>query len=249
MALPPGVTEVSRVAAPGGGYYILGSDGGIFTEGSAQFYGSMHSFAPGQDTLAGQHQYDANSLSLNPTGGYTVKDTAGRSYNFDTNAARGFGLNVPEPRNPLYEDPAFQAFVRSSGLGLDIAAADIDRQISAKNRAYTAAVSDLTDPVYGSIEQGRKNLNNSFETRGVLRSGARDVAANQYDVRANKTLSDMAATHSDEVAGLRSQMPAKIADVARQGSEKGLDVGANQEYQRGLDDLRKKYPNVYGTGS
>jgi hypothetical protein len=247
MALPPGVTEVSRVAAPGGGVIILGSDGGIFNEGGSPFYGSMVGFGPQGDTLYGQHQYDRNSLRLDPaTGGYEVVDTEGRKYDFDPTAEQ----RAQKPAsNPLYQDPAFQAFVRSSGLGLDIAAADIDRQIAASNRAYTAKVSDMTDPNYGSIAQGRENLNNSFETRGVLRSGARDVAANRYDVAQGKTLADMASQQSGQVADLRGQMSRKIADVATQGAERGLDVGANQEYQAGLDSLRKRYPQVYGSGS
>lgn len=228
---------------------MLGSDGSVYAEDGAQYYGGANNIKG--DSLAGQHQFDQNSLALDPAGGYKITDTAGHTYDLNTDYAKANGFaggNTPAT-NPLYQDPAFQAFIRSSGLGLETAAADIDRQVAAKNRAYTAQMSDLTDPVYGSIAQGRQNLAGGYESRGLSRSGERDMGLNKYDVAQGKSLSDLAAGNAEAVSGLQAQMPAKIADVAAQGAEKGLDVGASQEYNTGLGELKKKYPNAYGTGA
>jgi hypothetical protein len=162
-ALPPGVEEVQRIAAPGGGYYVLGSDGGVFAmaddSGKAPaFYGSV----PGVkgDTLAGQHEFAAGGLELNPTGGYTATDTAGRKYGFDTNYARANGMQVPDQGNTVTSDPAFLAFLRSSGLGLETAANQVRQQTGAIQAAKQVAVGDI-DNSYGESgppHQGRHGV-------------------------------------------------------------------------------------------
>lgn len=78
--LPAGVTEVARVQAKEGGYYILGSDGGVFTEGNAPFYGSYWSLPEGarNDPNRGW-----SNIYINPNGGYMLEATTGETYNFN----------------------------------------------------------------------------------------------------------------------------------------------------------------------
>lgn len=77
MALPPGVQVVGRVPAPGGGEWVLGSDGGVFAEGGAAFYGSY----PG---LQGQDP-NRRFSRIDPTtdGGYMLTSTSGETYHFN----------------------------------------------------------------------------------------------------------------------------------------------------------------------
>lgn len=238
MALPPGVSEVSRVAAPGGGYYILGSDGGIFTEGAAPFYGSMWSYKPGEDTLAGQHKYDANSLQLLPDGGYTVRDTEGRTYRFGAAEARGFGLNVPDkpqlPAKNVYENPAFLAFLRTSGLEMDTAAADVARQESALQQALASSVADLQ--TQGA--QARRGIDQNFESRGVFRSGARGERLGEQEALTNTAIASRQAGTADQVAALRGSLANKVAEQGRRAGELGLSID-DTDYAKQQDSILK----------
>jgi len=80
MALPPGVQVVSRIPAPGGGEWVLGSDGGVFAVGGANFYGAY-------TTLPDQaRQGDRGGWArIDPTveGGYMLTSARGETYHFN----------------------------------------------------------------------------------------------------------------------------------------------------------------------
>jgi hypothetical protein len=244
-ALPPGVKEVQRIAAPGGGYYVLGSDGGVFAlsgdDGKTPaFYGSV----PGVkgDTLAGQHQFAAGGLELNPTGGYTATDTAGRKYGFDTNYAKANGMQVPDQANTLTSDPAFMAFLRSSGLGLEAAANQVRQQTGAIQAAKQVAVGDI-DNSYGESARRTKG---GMESRGVLRSSDTQQALDQNErarLAARTSKENEAAT---QISGLNSGLVNKVLENQTSAAEKGLSVGQTQDYNASLDQLKKKYAPELG---
>jgi hypothetical protein len=246
-ALPPGVEEVQRIAAPGGGYYVLGSDGGVFAmaddSGKAPaFYGSV----PGVkgDTLAGQHEFAAGGLELNPTGGYTATDTAGRKYGFDTNYARANGMQVPDQGNTVTSDPAFLAFLRSSGLGLETAANQVRQQTGAIQAAKQVAVGDI-DNSYG--EQARRTKG-GMESRGVLRSSDTQQALDQNErarLAARTAKENEAAT---QIGSLNSGLVNKVLDTQSRAAELGLTTGQNQDYAAQDAAIRKKYAPELAAG-
>ena len=244
MALPPGVTEVDRIAAPGGGFYVLGSDGGVFTEGAAPFYGSMHSFKSGQDTLAGQHQYGKGALSLNAGGGYSVTDSAGRKYDFDTNAAKGFGLNVPQQQNTLNADPAMLAFLRTSGLSLETAANQVRNQTAAIQAAKDVAMGDIANQ-YG--EQARTTQGNR-EARGVLRSSGTQQALDQVERARMSAITGKQNEAATQIGGLNSGLVNQVLGQQQKAAELGLNIGQNQDYTDQMNQLKKKYAPELAAG-
>lgn len=71
----PALPVCAVLAAPGGGFWGLGPDGGVFAFLGAPFYGS----AAGQPYFAGRK---AARLESHPTGGYTIVATSGETYHF-----------------------------------------------------------------------------------------------------------------------------------------------------------------------
>lgn len=102
MALPPGVTEVNRIAAPNGGYWILGSDGGVFTEGGASFYGSYPGLDPG--SRQGDRMGWAR-IEPTPEGGYTLVSGRGERYSFNPPAAAAPPAPPAPPTPTVQADP------------------------------------------------------------------------------------------------------------------------------------------------
>lgn len=104
MALPPGVTEVGRTAAPGGGWWILGSDGGVFSEGATEHFGSYWS------EFMAPHRNDPNRawerIETTEQGGYRIVSTNQEKYEFNpTNQQARTGV-TPPPANPTATPPA-----------------------------------------------------------------------------------------------------------------------------------------------
>lgn len=245
--LPAGVKEVQRIAAPGGGYYVLGSDGGVFALAddngkSPAFYGSV----PGikGDTLAGQHQFGEGALELNPTGGYTLTDTGGRKYGFDTNYARANGLNVPDAGNTVTSDPAFLAFLRTSGLGLETAANQVRQQTGSVNAALQTSLGDIGN---NYDESGRRTAG-SHEARGILRSSDTQQAMDQNE-RARLSAQTAAQNNaSNQIGSLNSGLVQKVLDTQNRAAELGLQTGQNQDYDSQINQIKKKYQPELSAG-
>ncbi len=245
MALPPGVTEADRIKDPRGGYIILGSDGGIFNEdGSPSFYGSMFSYKPGQDTLAGQHQYGKGALALNAGGGYSITDTAGRKYDFDTAAARGFGLNVPDQQSTLNADPAMLAFLRTSGLSLETAANQVRNQTASINAAKDTALGDIKNQY---DEQGRTTAG-SRESRGVLRSSGTQQALDQVERQRIAATTNRQNEAAGQISSLNQGLVNQVLGQQTKAAELGLNIGQNQDYAAQLDGIKKKYAPELAAG-
>ncbi len=65
-----------------GGYYLLGSDGGVFSFGDAQFHGSTGGILLNQPVVAmSRTGSSAISITAEP-GGYRIADTRGRIFEF-----------------------------------------------------------------------------------------------------------------------------------------------------------------------
>ncbi len=77
--LPPGVTIIGRIPARGGGEWALGSDGGVFALGAAQFFGSYPGLHP--DLRQGERSFTRIDPTIN--GGYALTSDRGERYVFD----------------------------------------------------------------------------------------------------------------------------------------------------------------------
>lgn len=247
VGLPAGVKEVQRIAAPGGGYYVLGSDGGIFAISDEQgktpaYYGGVNNVKG--DTLAGQHQFGEGALALNPTGGYTVTDTGGRQYGFDTNYARGQGYQVPDQGSTLTTDPAFMAFLRTSGLGLETAANQVRQQTGAINAALQTSLGDIGN----NYDEQARRTKGGYEARGILRSSDQQQASDQVErarLSAQTTAQNNAA---NQIGGLNSGLVNKVLDQQGRAAELGLTTGQSQDYDAQLTGLKKKYAPELAAG-
>jgi hypothetical protein len=235
------------VAAPGGGFYVLGSDGGVFALPDASgktpaYYGSV----PGLkgDALAGQHQFADGGLSLNPTGGYSLTDTAGRNYGFDTGYANANGLSVPAQGNTLYSDPAFLAFMRSSGLGLETAANQVRTQTGAINAALGTTMGDIGN----TYDENARKTQGGYESRGILRSSDTQQGLDQVErarLSAQTTAQNNAA---NQIGALNQGLVGQVLGQQQKAAELGLTTGQNQDYDAQMAGLQKKYAPELAAG-
>ena len=80
--LPPGVTEVNRVAAPGGGFWVLGSDGGVFAIGGAAYLGGYM-----EDMIrkgsSERFDFSKGRIDVMQNGGYMLTSTSGHTYHYN----------------------------------------------------------------------------------------------------------------------------------------------------------------------
>jgi hypothetical protein len=241
--LPAGVHEVQRVAAPGGGTYVVGSDGAVYALGGAAYYGGGNNIKG--DTLAGQHQFGADALRLNPTGGYTLTDTAGRSYGLDTNYARANGFNVPDQGNTLYSDPAFLAFQRASGLGLETAANQVRQQTGAINAALQTNLGDLAN----QYNENSRRTQGGYESRGILRSSDTQQGLDQVERARSQAVSAANSGAANQISGLNQSLASQIAGQQNKAAELGLTTAQGQDYNNMISGIQRKYaPELANSG-
>ena len=120
----------------------------------------------------------------------------------------------------LAVSPAWLAFRRSLGISDATDAATAQSQVDALNRRAGLARGDL-------LERGkdqRQGIADNFETRGLLRSGARlrDQAKQQGGEGA--ALADLELTLAEQQAGLMAQVAQRQAERQRSGAEQALTV-------------------------
>lgn len=126
-------------------------------------------------------------------------------------------MAVVIPTTPAV-DPAFLAFLRSQGMEESDIAGEIARRTSAITRGLA-----LNAPVYEENErQGVQNVANSFEDRGLYRSGQRLVK--QQDVVNDFTRQRLGAEANarQQIADLNSSGAAQVAALRRRTAEQEL---------------------------
>lgn len=233
-----GVVDIQQ--APGGGWYALGADGGVFAIGGARFRGGLG----GTQHLSGIGSKAAR-LEIDPeTGGYTIVGDKGHRYAFDTEyltpeqAANREELKKP---NPLYSDPDFLAFVRASDYGIETAAADTIRKQEAINRGLVTSLAQLSDTAH----QNKRGIDNSFEARGVYRSGKRVERQDEYEgTRALQEygIRDQAQT---QIQNSAADLAGLVASNQQKSAELGYGTAGNQALTQGYEAVQKKYPQLF----
>lgn len=240
--LPAGVKEVERIAAPGGGWYVLGDDGGVFTLADASgkapvFYGSAYD--PNSKS-----KYAAGSLRLNPTGGYYVRDTEGREQNFDTAYARSRGATVPDAASTLNADPAMLAFLRTSGLSLETAANQVRQQTATLNAARDTAIGDSEY----SAENQKRSTAGGYESRGVLRSSTHQQAQDRVERERLARRTQIEGNTANQISGLNQGLVSKVLDQQNKAAELGLSIGQRQDYDETVNQIKRKYQPELAAG-
>lgn len=230
--IPAGANVQSVVPAPGGGYLAVGADGGVFALGGAQFHGNYFD-------VPAQHRNDPNrrftGIEAKPGGGYAIVSSTGEKYDF--------GPPAPAP-NTLVTDPAYQAFQRTSGLGLETAAQNVARKRLAIDTALGQNIADTEH----AGEQQRKGISGGFESRGVFRSGAHRLGLDEQERQQAVTTSTARTTAAGQIAADQEGLIGEVGRIQREAAEKGLSTAQTQDLDAGIEALRKKYPDAFASG-
>lgn len=252
QGVPASANVVKRVAAPGGGEYLLDANGGVYAIGGASYQGSYWD----DRYLDPKHRVHQNlqfkDIVLDPNGGYKLlyDDPSGSGRVYDYNLAPAFqqmnpGWKPPAPKpkpNTLYSDPGFLAFMRSSDLELETAAQQVARQQDALRRALGLQETQIKDQGV----QDRQNIANSFEARGVFRSGMNAVKQAEAEQRMAADLAARKRETANQISGLSESLASKVAEQQRAAGEKGYGVAGQQDLAARQEALRAKYPASFG---
>lgn len=228
--VPAQANIVQRVDVPGGGQYLVGADGGVFAIGGAKYGGSV----PGLqgDTLAGQHQFGGNGLTLGPNGGYVETDSAGHQYAFG---------GAPAP-NPLAQDPAYLAFLRTSGNDYDQYVRDFENTVGLNQRHNAAALAQLNDP-FGQEALGRQNTLQDQVNRGVAGGVAQDRLTG-YDTETAGKKAQIGSDLADQNTAAGQTFSQGVGTISNKGIEQGIQTGQDQGWQKFLQGEAQKYPDM-----
>ena len=172
-----------------------------------------------------EHEWKATASSYGP--GYGLRDFEDDPADQEPRPAPQFAppaglLGVPQSSTAasLAVSPAWLAFRRSLGIEDATDAATAQAKIDALNRRAGLARGDL-------VERGkdqRQGIADSYETRGLLRSGARlrDQAKQQGGEGA--ALADLELTLAEQQAQLMAQLAQRQAERQRTSAERALSV-------------------------
>lgn len=232
--VPGGVNIVKRIAAPGGGEYLLGADGGVFAIGGAKYQGAYTGLAEADR----QGTRSFTDIELGQNGGYTLKSDAGERYAFGTD------YKTPDQaaqEASIYTNPAYMAFVRSADLGLEESA----RRVATRSNAINQALGNNTAEMGEQNRQSQRGINNSYEARGVYKSGARQVANDEQNARYATALGKAESEAASQVSDLHTSFADQVSGIQRDAGERGFDVAQTQDVEQRLAATRRKFPEYF----
>lgn len=137
----------------------------------------------------------------------------------------------------IYNDPTILAFLRSSGLAEQVAANDVARRQTAINQALGIGIEDLNQK--GEIS--RRNIGNSYEDRGVYRSGAnlRDQA--EQEAQQARQQGALQFQARDDMNNLSGGLTSMIAENQQKAAEMGTQAYMDNALSAGRDAIDNKY--------
>lgn len=132
--------------------------------------------------------------------------------------------HVAPAASSLAVSPAWLAFRRSLGIEDWVDVATAQAQIDALNRRAGLTRGDL-------LERGvdeRQGIANSFETRGLLRSGARLRDQAKQQAGEGRALADIELGLAEQSAALMANLAGRQAERQRSSAEQGLTVAERE---------------------
>lgn len=119
----------------------------------------------------------------------------------------------------LGQDPAYLAFLRTSGINQADASATAQNQLDAINNELQRRLPDLA--FQGELAQ--KQIAGNMESRGILRSGERFVAGADQARQQGLQQAQLVGTAGDQQAAIRLQLAQQLAAIQRNVAEQGLN--------------------------
>ena len=192
----------------------------------------MSDIGPGYGVRATEGQsngpgYGVRAYETDPQSGYGASLTTGAAPTGAVPSAT-LGAGSATGASSLGVSPAWLAFRRSLGIEDATDAATAQSQIDALNRRAGLARGD-------TIEQGveqRQGIADNFETRGLLRSGARLRDQSKQQAGEGRALADIELTLAEQQAALMAAVAQQQAGRQRSAAETALTV-ADRETQEG----------------
>lgn len=118
-------------------------------------------------------------------------------------------------------DPSYLAYLRAAGLQEEVARANAARQTAAIQRqlqTYTPEIARL-----GQIARAR--IGDSFEARGVYRSGMRRQRQAEQAAGEGYRVGEAWGQAGDRLGAVQSNLQTQLSDLARQRADRSALVG------------------------
>lgn len=217
QGVPAGADIVDRQVAPGGGWYLLDSQGGVYGIDGANAHSSYWSLAPEQR----QGTRTFKKLMVNPDGSYRLISNNDENYDF--------GNPHPYKAAPraLEEDPAWLAFLRSSGLTIDNATSAAAKKVGALSSSLLLDKDKLSEQNQRQIQ----SLSGDMEQRGLSRSGQASTAYNRGQSDYLRNVGDLERGVAQQIGDTETGLADTIAAEQRRGGETAAttETGYSQE--------------------
>lgn len=240
--VPTGANIVQRISAPGGGEWLIGEDGGVFAIGGAPYLGSYTGLDAGTRNDPNRRFKGAEAAG----GGYALISNTGERYQFDAPQPASPQTVQPTLPDSLMSDPAFLAFMRTSGTELEVAANQVNRQTLAAKQAETTA---LGDESYNT-QRNEKLTSGGFQSRGITRSGAHQKALQEEARASAQRKTTIQSNTANTIAGLSEGLTNRVIGVQKEAAERGLTTGQTQALDQGIEAIRRKpeFKDAFSSG-
>lgn len=121
------------------------------------------------------------------------------------------------------QDPTYLAYLRALGFQEDTARSVAARNASAINRQVQTSAPEIAR--LGAIQRGR--IGDSFEARGVFRSGMRQQRQAQQAASETYRVGSLFGNAADRQGQVQSGLDTTLADLGRQRAERNAAYGAS----------------------
>lgn len=119
-------------------------------------------------------------------------------------------------------DPSYLAYLRATGLQEEVARANAARQTAAIQRQLAT-----TTPEIARLGQlARARIGDSFEARGVYRSGMRQQRQAEQGASEAYRVGSLWGNAGDRIAGAQGNLQTQLADLGRQRADRAAQQSA-----------------------
>ena len=143
-----------------------------------------------------------------------------------------------------YTDPTILAFLRTSGMAQEVAAADVARRQAAIRQALGQNLEELE--AQGDV--GRRNIAGSQEARGMFRSGQTLTRTAEQEAAQARQAGQLQGQAASQIGDLQGGLLNQIAQNQARASELGLQQSQAAELKSGQAAIDARYgDDAYNT--